>query len=256
MNSVQHPRKPGTQGGFTLIELLVVIAIIGILAGMLLPALSRAKEKGRGISCVNNIKQMALAYNMYATDNNDDIVTIYLFNTAPAGAFFPGTVTWWPDLLRTYLQTTNILNCPTARKAKLGIGINHPELSAWSSDSKPKLASVKRPVDSIPFADTGLIANPLEKNPDRWVETPGAQFIFWRTPNNLGYYDTDPERPFGRHNNRCNAGFVDGHAQAIKTSLIGLQFFPGKTDAGQSATGTPWLGGNNRYDPRWFWDRE
>lgn len=244
--------------GFTLIELLVVIAIIAILAGMLLPALARAKDKAKAIKCLGNEKQMALAYTLYAGDQNDRIVTLYLFKPAPPNSFFPGNVTWWADLLRPYLKGTNVIGCPNAKNG-FGLAISHPQLSNWDTD-QTKQSKIKQPSATVPIADAGWIINAIDPNPDKWVEDPNtAPLLYWRAPVNLGYYDSAPVRPVGRHNRKSNFAFADGHAALMKVSAIGLQFFPGSTTGGyaggQSATGS-WAGGNGRSDPRWMWDLE
>src|SRR5215212_2906897 len=86
--------------GFTLIELLVVIAIIAILAGMLLPALARSKDKAWGAKCLNNFKQVGIGTVMYANEFDDSLPMSSHQNAS------------WVDVLRPYLSGTNLWRCP------------------------------------------------------------------------------------------------------------------------------------------------
>jgi len=97
-----HPGRLGQTSAFTLIELLVVIAIIAILAAMLLPALSAAKQRAYGIKCINNLKQMDLAYLMYQQDFSHNVE----YNSISA--------LWMQTLISYQSQVAAVRLCPSA----------------------------------------------------------------------------------------------------------------------------------------------
>jgi prepilin-type N-terminal cleavage/methylation domain-containing protein/prepilin-type processing-associated H-X9-DG protein len=240
--------------GFTLIELLVVIAIIAILASLLLPALSKAKQKAQAIACVSNMRQMSLATRLYADDSDSRFP--YTFQVRGNNVFRKA----WFNFLHPYQQTTNLLLCPVRTPKFKEFLQNYPsELmdyavsnygmnfrlggcdwpGVWNDSDWPprKDTDVRRPSSTVHLTDAGT--RPLRTgDPETCVtaaspEKAGSWIIHDPendAPNTGGVTSTDPNwgGPHPRHNGRSAVAFVDGHIESLRPS----QWYWGDT---------PWL---------------
>jgi len=217
-----------TRRGFTLIELLVVIAIIAILAAILFPVFARAREKARQSSCQSNLKQIGLAYAMYAQDYDERLPRGSGYIAPGTAADPPGTNTIaglygeWYITLAPYIKNTQIFNCPSSPYSDVnsggvnsgpswpGYGVGYTR-NLWLSALA--LANIVEPACVIQLMDG-------RNNYARW-QCP-AHLAGWPTYTGkmTDGSETNYAWSYNRHNDGCNYLFCDGHVKWAKFGPI------------------------------------
>jgi prepilin-type N-terminal cleavage/methylation domain-containing protein/prepilin-type processing-associated H-X9-DG protein len=290
MNCVQKTRfaarhNLAAKSAFTLIELLVVIAIIAILAGLLLPSLAKAKIKAQGIQCLNNTKQLSLAWRMYVEDNNERLPYAFASGatTAPFAWIRGGTgynldnsgdpKNWdvdvtittsplWPycgknskifqcpgDLLRVVPTSGPYAGTPVQRVRSIS-------MNSWVGGNPEEAGLIYPPFQSAPpcvvFTKSTMIKNAssiivfLDERPERLND---GSFGINMTGYPVPQYATISDFPGIQHNNAAGFSFADGHSEIKKWLTKELKATPAAPGTYSKNKDIIWLQEHGTYLP-------
>ena len=223
--------------GFTLVELLVVIVIIGILAGLVLPALTKARAQALGVTCINNLRQLQLCWHLYAHDNNDTLPpNNYVYNVTTGGPLLLSH-SWCLGNTRMDTTTSNIENgvlfrynrsaaiyhCPADKASvETSTGVKLAQLRTRSYNMSLSVNGVPTLSGLPSFAKLTEITRPdpaelfvfLDVHEDEIVDS-----LFGIPWPGGGMPDEWWDLPANRHNQGCNFSFADGHVEHWKWTV-------------------------------------
>ena len=218
MNTHRVSRK-----AFTLVELLTVIAIVGVLAGIVMAGMGKARESGRAAACLSQLRNVAASCQLYAGDHKGVLIPMC------TGTSVTDAKTWRIHLQAYIGVVPAALHCPAdpvdpapendrgLRPASYGINKSIGLHEYLGSNAQKRTVQITNPAGTIFMSDIGQVANPGSAV-SQWTSTDltnAGNFGYARFPNDPSFSGGDPWNIFPRHKGRANVAFYDGHVASV-----------------------------------------